>query len=416
MTAPTSRPPAPGGRAPRGAVVVGGGIGGLAAAVGLHRIGWRVTVLERAPEPRESGAGLSLLTNAQRALAALGLGDVLPSRAAFMAPGGEGLRLASGRRLQPPAEPAFLREHGLSLAVLPRPELHTALRSALPDGALRTGAEVTGVVRTTDGAAAAYRTADGEHLLHADVVVAADGAFSRIRSALWPRVPPPVYSGHSVWRGIAEGVDGAAEPGGSTWGRGLEFGRMPLAGDRVYWFAVANTPPGSRWPDEHAEVLRRFGSWHRPIPELIAATPPHRVLHHDVFELVEPLPRYVSGRVAMLGDAAHAMTSDLGQGACQALEDAVVLCASLAAHPDIGRALADYDERRRPRSQSIAEASRRMGELKLTERRRDLLRRNARMRRTPPRESQRGLAMVGDWHPPALPEPVTVPDTRGEDR
>ncbi|MFI6850137.1 FAD-dependent monooxygenase [Kitasatospora sp. NBC_00085] len=389
-------------RTGRTAVVVGGGIGGLAAAVGLHRAGWHVTVLERAPEPRESGAGLSLLSNAQRALTALGAGDVLRT-AATMAPGGEGLRLASGRRLQPPADPDFLREHGLSLAVLTRPELHGALRAALPDGALHTGAEVTGVVGLGDGAAAVYRTPHGERTAAGDVVIAADGAFSRIRAELWPQVPPPVYSGHSVWRGIAEGVDGGGEPGGSTWGRGLEFGRMPLGPDRVYWFAVANTPEGARYPDNHAEVARRFGSWHRPIPRLIRATPPGRVLHHDVFELARPLPGYVRGRVALLGDAAHAMTSDLGQGACQALEDAAVLSALLAGADDPGAALAEYDAQRRPRSQSIAESSRRMGEFKLTESRWRLFRRNAGLRRAEPRESQRGLAAVGGWHPPAVP-------------
>lgn len=397
-------------RTGRSAVVVGGGIGGLAAAVGLHRIGWRVTVLERGPEPREAGAGISLLTNAQRALDALGVGAAVRDAAAFMAPGGEGLRLASGRRLQQPADPAFLREHGLSLAVLTRPALHGILRAALPDGALRTGAEVTRVVDLGDGAAAVHRTPDGERSERGDVVVAADGAFSRIRRALWPEVPPPVHSGHSVWRGIAEGVDGVAEPGGSSWGRGLEFGRMPLGGDRVYWFAVANTPEGHRFPDEYAEVRRRFGGWHDPVPALIAATPPDRVLRHDVFELASPLPSYVSGRVAVLGDAAHAMTSDLGQGACQALEDAAVLCAALAAGgDDVADALDAYDRQRRPRSQAIAAASRGMGELKLTERRWRLLRRNARMRRTPPHESQRGLAEVGDWQPPVLARPVPAP-------
>ncbi|MCZ4097834.1 MULTISPECIES: FAD-dependent monooxygenase [Streptomyces] len=397
----------------RHAVVVGGGIGGLSAAVGLHRLGWRVTVLERADRMRESGAGISLLTNAQRALDRLGVGDAVRALSATMDPGGEGLRAASGRRLQRPADPAFLRERGLSIIVLPRPDLHGTLRAALPEASLHTGADVTEVTDVTDGARVSYRTEGGERTVHGDMVVAADGTFSRIRSARWPQVPPPVYSGHSVWRGIAEGCDGSAEPGGSTWGRGREFGRMPLAADRVYWFAVANLPEGVRYPDEHAQVRERFGSWHDPIPALIAATPPDRVLRHDVFELAQPLPSYVSGRVVMLGDAAHAMTSDLGQGACQALEDSAVLCSVLAAEADIPRALAGYDELRRPRSQAIVEASRRMGELKLNERRLELLVRNVKLRIAPPRAGQKGVAGVGDWHPPALPEPVPVPEPAG---
>jgi 2-polyprenyl-6-methoxyphenol hydroxylase-like FAD-dependent oxidoreductase len=211
-----------------------------------------------------------------------------------------------------------------------------------------------------------------------------------------------------VFRGIARDVDGAGEPGGSTWGRGLEFGRMPLGPDRVYWFGVANTPHGTRFPDSHAEVLRLFGSWHDPIPALLAATPPHTVLHHDIMELADPLPGFVSGRVALLGDAAHAMTSDLGQGACQALEDAVVLCACLAAEQDVPSALARYDAQRRPRAQGIALASRRMGQFKLAERRLELLRRNMKLRLARPRSGERGMATVGDWHPPEL-EPARLP-------
>jgi 2-polyprenyl-6-methoxyphenol hydroxylase-like FAD-dependent oxidoreductase len=386
----------------RHAVLIGGGIGGLSAAVGLHRLGWRVTVLERDASPRETGAGISLLTNAQRALDWLGVGDKVRAGSATMVPGGEGLRAPSGRRLQRPGDPAFLHDHGLTIVVLPRPELHGVLRDALPPDALRSGAEVIDVADLPDGAVVSYRGERGEETVRGDVVIAADGTYSRIRRLRWPLAPAPVYSGHSVWRGIAQGVDGRAEPGGSTWGRGLEFGRMPLSGDRVYWFAVANTPAGARFGDDHAEVRRRFGTWHDPIPELIAATPADRVLHHDVLELPRPLPSYVRGRVALLGDAAHAMTSDLGQGACQTLEDAVVLCAALAAEADIPRALACYDEQRRPRTQAIAEASRRMGRLKLTERRLELLRRNTMMRIMSPRAGQEGVARVADWHPPLL--------------
>ncbi|MQY11605.1 Aurachin C monooxygenase/isomerase [Streptomyces sp. RB5] len=391
----------------RHAVVVGAGIGGLAAAVGLDRAGWQVTVLEQAPAAREAGAGLSLLTNAQRALDRLGVGDTVRACAASMAPGGDGLRTRSGRRLQAPPDPAFWREHGLDIAVLTRPDLHGALRFALPRRSVRTGCEVLGAESTRDGATVTYRTACGERTLSGDVVVAADGAYSRIRAALWPRLPGPVYSGHSVWRGIAEGVDGDAEPGGSTWGPGAEFGRMPLTGGRIYWFAVANTPEGTRYSDEYAEVTRRFGTWHDPIPALIAATPPAKVLRHDVFELPKPLPCYTAGRVVLLGDAAHLMTSDLGQGACQALEDAAVLCAELAGD-DVDRALTRYDEQRRERSQLIAAASHRMGEFKLTERRWERLRRDVRLRLASSRPAREGVVGIGDWTPPAIPERVTV--------
>lgn len=383
------------------AVVVGAGIGGLAAAAGLTRMGRSVLVLERAATLRADGAGISLLANAQRALDQLGVGDRVRELAATMLPGGEGVRTAGGRRLMKPTDPAFVRRHGLSTAVLLRPGLHRTLRDAVPAAHLLAGAEVTGVERRADGTALVHYRREGAPVsVPAQVVIAADGLNSRLRGRMWPDAAPPVYSGHSVWRGIAE-VD-RAEPGGTTWGRGREFGRMPLADGRVYWYAVANTPQGTRHPDEHAEVVRHFGTWHRPVPDLLGRTPPGAVRHDDVFELPLPLPAFASGRTALLGDAAHAMTSDLGQGACQALEDAVVLCAALAAHPDPEEALADYDARRRPRAQAIVAASRRVGRMKLRERWWQVLARDALTTLAPPRTGEAALARIGDWHPPHL--------------
>jgi 2-polyprenyl-6-methoxyphenol hydroxylase-like FAD-dependent oxidoreductase len=118
----------------------------------------------------------------------------------------------------------------------------------------------------------------------------------------------------------------------------------------VYCYASAPAPPGLRHDDEAAELKRRFGRWHDPIPGLTAAISPDRVLHDDVYWIAEPLPAYHRGRVAILGDAAHAMTPHLGQGACQAIEDAVVL-ASVA--PD----LAAYTSARLPRTRMVANGS-----------------------------------------------------------
>jgi 2-polyprenyl-6-methoxyphenol hydroxylase-like FAD-dependent oxidoreductase len=383
-------------------VIVGAGVGGLAAAVGLTKIGRTAVVLEQAPELRAAGAGISLLANAQRSLDELGVGSVIRAGSASMMPGGEGVRTPSGRRLMKQTSPDFVHRHGLSTIVLPRRDLHRALSDVLPEGCVRTGAEVTGIA----GGVVTYRDRTGEHTIEADLVVAADGLNSRARQAMFPGVADPVYSGHSVFRGIAETT--AVDPGGTTWGRGLEFGRMPLAGDRAYWYAVVNARPGMTHADPHAEVLRRFGGWHDPIPALVRATPPDSVLYNDVFELAERLPSYRHENTVLLGDAAHAMTSDLGQGACQALEDAVVLSAALAGFADLTTALSTYDEQRRPRTQMIAEASRRIGRMKLREKRWEVLVRNVIMAVTPPRAGETAMARIGDWQPPGLPGRVSA--------
>lgn len=386
----------------RSAVVVGAGICGLSTAVGLHRLGWEVTVLERTDALREVGAGMSLMANGRRCLDQLGVGDALRERATTMLPGGEGVRTPNGRRLIGAADGDFIAGNDLIAAVVLRPQLQRILADALPAGCVETTTEVTDVVADTgDGRAVVVcQTSVSSRSVEADLIVGADGLNSTIRGSLWPDAPKPIHSGHSVWRGVT--AIPFTEPGGNSWGRGLQFGRMPLADGRVYWYAVANTPAFQRHADEKEQVLRRFSSWHQPIPSLIEATPDGTVLYHDVFELAEPLPSYVSGRVAVLGDAAHAMTSDLGQGACQALEDAVVLCAAIAIEPDVHAALDNYDRLRRPRSQAIAEASRRMGQLTMMRRRSSVLLRNLTVRFVPPAVGQRRLIEIGGWSPPAL--------------
>ena len=377
------------------AIVVGGGIGGLSAAAGLHRIGWQVTVFERADALREVGAGISLMTSAQRALDQLGVGDTVRRAAAITVPGV--VRAPSGRLIMHGPDAWLVHERGLTSIALLRADLQAAIAEAVPADAVMTGAEVT---KVTEDGAVAYRSGEEHHNAQGDLVVVADGINSRLRGQLWPDAPAPAYSGHSVWQGATTRAVDHPEPGGNTWGRGHQFGRMPLAGGRIGWYAVANTPAGSRYDDERAEVRRRFGFWHAPIPEVLAAT--EVVLHHDSLEMRTPLPSFVQGRVALLGDSAHPMTSDIGQGACQAIEDAVVLCAALSAERDLGSALRRYDQQRRPHTWMVTEASHNMGRMTMLEHPIGVLARDKLMGLAPASVALRALEQVGGWQPPSL--------------
>ncbi|GHH69954.1 monooxygenase [Streptosporangium violaceochromogenes] len=326
------------------AVVIGAGIGGLTAAVALHLRGWEVTVCERAPSLEPVGAGLAVAANALKALDAIGVGDEIRALSAIQGEGG--VRRADGRWMVRTTAEATAARHGDSVVLLRRADLVEALSARLAPGTVRLGTEVLG----TDTGAGRVTTAAGE--LEADLVVAADGIHSPTRAALFPGHPRPRHAGITTWRML---VPGAAAPGRTfeSWGRGKVFGVMPLAAGTAYCYATRATPSGGNGGDERAELLRLFGTWHDPIPALLAAVPPESVIRTDAFHLTVPLPAMHRGRVALLGDAAHPMTPNLGQGACQAVEDAVVL-----AHvADRGAGLSDYTAARLARTARIVARS-----------------------------------------------------------
>jgi 2-polyprenyl-6-methoxyphenol hydroxylase-like FAD-dependent oxidoreductase len=385
------------------AVVIGAGIGGLATAAGLCAAGWDVTVCERAASVEPIGSGLGLAPNGLRALDALGLGDQVRRHAI---PQAMGMRRTDGRWLMRATSPTMLSDRfGDSIILLLRSTLVDALLSRIPDGVLSLSTAVSAVT-----ASGQVVTASGE--LRADLVVAADGVGSGVRAALWPGEPGLKYAGFTTWRVLAPGAGPGGAPAGAvpmaeTWGRGAVFGVMPLADGRVYCYAAAPAEPGERAQGEGgelAELVRRFGGWHEPIPSLLASAAPGDVLRHDVAELAGPLSSFHRGRVALLGDAAHPMTPNLGQGACQALEDAVVL-ARLAggAGGGVEAALAAYSAARVRRTQHVVAWSRRMGAVTtwtspLAVAVRDSL--AAVVGKLGLGASLRGLDAIYDWQPP----------------
>lgn len=365
------------------AVIVGGGIGGLAAALALarrgFRRGWEVEVLERAAAFTEVGAGLSVWLNGLRALDALGVGQSVRERA--LTAGQAGIRDASGRWLSRAAPDAQEDGSGL-VAMIHRADLLAVLRAAVPQGSLRNAVTVSQV--RADGTVV---HSAGES--RADLVVGADGIRSAVRASIWPAAASPRYAGYTAWRMVTPAipVDGISE----SWGSGERFGYAPLPDGRVYCFAVANAPEGAK--DEGLAGLRsRFRDWHSPIPALLDAAEQSPVLHDDLYELPR-LRAYTTGRVALVGDAAHAMTPNLGQGACQALEDAVVLAKCL----DGQAGLDAYDRLRRKRTQMITRRSHRIGVVAQWESPVAVALRNTTVRLLPESSFTRSLAPVLDW-------------------
>jgi 2-polyprenyl-6-methoxyphenol hydroxylase-like FAD-dependent oxidoreductase len=355
----------------RSAIVVGAGIGGLAAAGALARSGWRVTLLERAERVRADRTALFLWPNGVRALRALGLGDGLDAIATPVPRGG--IRRPDGQWLVQPAG------GGAGPVVVHREDLHDALIAGLGDRvAIRTGVRVRGV-RVAKGDRPAVT--DGRAESEADLVVAADGVDSALRQRLAPEAAA-VSAACTAWRAVIPWYR-APRPaldlpvGGETLGAGYRFVAASL-GERgssgassrggIYWVATAFGAPRPEPAATQLTLLRRwFAGWHAPIGDLLAATDPDDLVQQEVREL-RPLPHAYAfasgpGGVVLLGDAAHAMPHHLGQGACVTLEDAAFLRSALhdAIPGDrLRAAIRGYDAERRPRAARSVRRARRM--------------------------------------------------------
>lgn len=386
-------------------MVVGGGIGGLAAAIGLRQIGWQVHVVERSATLGEIGSGLALWANALAALDVLRVADDVRAIGSVSLSGG--IRTAHGRWLMRERSVDPREQQSMAaLLMVHRAQLYERLRAMLPTDAVQPGVTATDVDPEADPDVASVTVVDADgrsRRLRANLVVAADGLRSRMRAALWPDAPAPAYAGFTAWRGVTEQPVDLTEDV-HTWGDGEVFTYQRLLDGRVYWWATANLAEGTTFDSDHAEALRRYGSWPAPITDLIEATPPPAVLRHDIYRLPRPLPRFHRGRVALLGDAAHAMTPDLGQGACLALEDAVTLTAELSrpGADTIEERLSAYDAARRPRTERLSKLSERLGRPTRMTNAAGIAVRNALVRVMPSRLAMASFSEPTRWSPPPI--------------
>jgi 2-polyprenyl-6-methoxyphenol hydroxylase-like FAD-dependent oxidoreductase len=358
-------------------LIVGGGIAGLGAAIGLRRVGHDVVVLERAAHIAPVGAGITLFANAMKALDRLGVGAAVAARGA--AATRSAILTWKGDELT--QVPSDLLEGTIAVH---RADLQAELVAAC--GEVRLGVVVTAVQQHDDTVVAV--AADGSEE-RGDLLVGADGLSSVVRRAIADA--PIRYAGYTAWRGVSPIP---VEPGRLTesWGVGERFGLVDIGRGRTYWFATKNAPEGES--DEprgrKAEVRRRFSGWHEPIATVVEAAGEDTILRNDVYYL-EPLPRWSDGRLVLIGDAAHASTPGVGQGAAQALEDAVVLADRLAHRDELAIALAEYESIRRPRAEAVLKRSRRADRAAQLASPLGWRLRNALVRRLPERTQRRQL-------------------------
>ena len=326
----------------RTALIVGAGIGGLAAGIALRRAGWTVRVYERAARPRELGFGLLLAPNALAALKELGADEAITREGS--ANGWIEIRRMNGSRLRRLNAPLG----GPSIVAL-RSTLHGALLAGVGDDSVRLGREVTGYTPQRDGVTIhlADSSSDSGSLL-----IGADGVASVIRRALHPDEAPPRPSGYTAIRGVAFGVGRAL--GGLSGilylDRGIEAAAICAATDAVYWYVSVRSGDVNGTTARDA-LEARLQTFDRPFRDIASSTAGEDMRLDELFRR-DPLDEWGSGRVTLLGDAAHPVMPHTGQGAAQALEDAVALGLALA-DGDVEDGLRRYERVRSRRTRSF---------------------------------------------------------------
>jgi FAD-dependent urate hydroxylase len=332
-------------------VIIGAGIGGLTAGIALHRAGYQVEIYDRVSQLRPAGAGISLWSNGVKVLNSLDLGDQI---ARF---GGQMERMQylryTGELLNEIPLYPLIQAVGQRPYPVARTDLQKFLLEAFP-GEVRLNSKCIAVEQDGQSVTAVFE--DGKRAT-ADVLIAADGARSLLRTYVLDQEIQPRYAGYVNWNGLVPASDDLAPK--TSWviyvGEHKRASMMPVSGDRFYFFFDVPLPKGIEPHPEgiQAELATYFKGWCQPIQTLIQRLDPAQTNRLEIHD-VGPLDQFVRGRVALLGDAAHTTTPDLGQGGCQAMEDAIVLTHYLlSTNLGVEDALKRYAAERQERTSAV---------------------------------------------------------------
>jgi len=342
-------------------IIIGGGICGLTTAISLSRSGFEVVVFERSGELREIGAGITLWSNGIYALKKMGLDE--PVRALGQVATRFELLGQNGRSLGLVDTESSVKKLGVPHISINRKRLMNALESCIDNrNMIHLDHDFVSYGLSKDGVEAQFACG---HVEFGDILLACDGFNSKVRQAVLKN-DEKRYAGYTCWRGVTKAPDWYTARGAVSHyvGPGAQVGIFDVGDDTVCWYATSNEEAGIKESPEQrkAHVLNRFSDWNEFVRKTFEATEANDYLKNDIYDR-EPTKKWTDDRVLLMGDAAHPTTPNLGQGACQALEDASVITDCLLYTEDYRHAFARYSRLRQKRTTEIVMSSRRSGDI-----------------------------------------------------
>ncbi|ERJ60597.1 FAD-dependent monooxygenase [Sphingobacterium paucimobilis] len=339
-------------------LIIGGGVAGLTAAIALQSINRDFRLFEQSQLLHGIGAGFGLAANAMQALDILGLKTEIEELGYYI--DNYNIRSERGDILFSPDTKRIARQYSQKNFAIHRADLHAHLLSKIEPAHVVLGKRAQKLEQKDNLVRVFF---DDGSTYTAKYLLIADGVKSRLRQQLVPSSIPR-YAGYTCWRATIDNTDIQLDTGFETWGRAGRFGVTPLVDNRIYWYACVNGPANSPLfkNTTAGDLYHRFEHYHDPIPRILEATENKNLIWSDIID-IKPLQHLAYDNILIIGDAGHATTPNMGQGACQAIEDVAVLIDELQQNKTMVEAFRSFEKRRLERTRYITETSRQIGQV-----------------------------------------------------
>lgn len=334
-------------------IIIGAGIAGLTAAISLKKLGYKIVVYESSTTIKGIGAGLGLASNALKALQFLGLDQGISSIGTKVT--ASHIRDSRGRTVAI-ADATLVSEEDDQNFAVHRKDLHQYLYEQLEESEVIPNKKLVNFTQSKEEVFVEFEDGTSDT---ADYLIATDGVGSAVRQQLLPNSKPR-YAGYTCWRAIIKNPGLNLTDSSETWGKEGRFGYVALPNNLIYWYACINTNKHEVRNYTVKDLCENFKNYYHPIPKILSDTLDKDLLQNDIVD-IKPINQFCFERILLMGDAAHATTPNMGQGACMALEDVAVLIYELKQTTDVENAFQNFEKKRLKRTHFIINTSRKMG-------------------------------------------------------